>query len=35
MDKQVIEKIIEQLKNFPDSEVNNLIEHIEFSKEKV
>ncbi len=34
MNKQVIEKIIEQMKDFPDGEINNLIEHIEFLKKK-
>ncbi len=30
MDKQVMEKLIKQLENLPESEINNLINHIEF-----
>ena len=29
MDKQVMEKLIQQLENLPESEINNLINYIE------
>ena len=30
MDKRVMEKLIKQLESLPDSEINNLINYIEF-----